>query len=176
MVNLKTFLIFLLSASLTAFSQSGKPQPQAPQGDNPQAPAATEDISGMYSFLKEGEFLEINREEDRVSGYISRMGDRESDRGSFLDQFFDKASIQGQDVSFTTKVLHGVWFEFKGRFERGPGKTKAEDGYYVLRGTLTEFTTAGDKGSSTSRSRHVEFKWLAQPQDGEESKRPPKQK
>ncbi len=130
----------------------------------------------MYSFLGEGEFIQINREEDQVTGYISRMGDQESDRGSFLDQFFAKASIQGHDVSFTTKVLHGVWFEFKGQFERGPGKTKAEDSYYVLKGTLTEFITAEDKVSTTSRSRQVEFKWLAQPQEVEEGKGQPKKK
>lgn len=182
MLNLRTILVLLLAVGLAATGQTGKPptQPKADQKDSahpsPPAPASTEDISGMYSFLSEGEFLEINREEDGFSGYVSRKGDLESDRGAFLDQFFSKASVQGHDVTFTTKVLHGVWFEFKGRFERGPGKTKAEDSYYVLRGTLTEFTTGEDKTSSTSRSRQVEFKWLAQPQDVEESKGQPKKK
>ena len=180
MLNFRTILVFLLAAGLTATCQTGKApaQPKADQKDSAHPPAATstEDISGMYSFLSEGEFLEINREEDGITGYVSRMGDLESDRGAFLDQFFSKASVQGHDVTFTTKVLHGVWFEFKGRFERGPGKTKAEDSYYVLRGTLTEFTTGEDKTSSTSRSRQVEFKWLAQPQDVEESKGQPKKK
>lgn len=176
MLNLKTILVFLLAAGLAATCQTKKTQPQAPQQDGTQAEASDEDISGMYTFINEGEFLQFTREEGAITGYISRMGDRESDRGSFLDQFFSQASVQGHDVSFTTKVIHGVWFEFKGRFERGPGKTKAQDGYYVLRGTLTEFTTGQDKGSSTSRSRQVEFKWLAQPQDVEESKEQPKKR
>jgi hypothetical protein len=160
MAHLKTGLVFLLAAALAAHAQNPS-QPKAAQRDNDQAPA--EDISGMYSFLNEGEFLQINLEPEGVSGYISRRGDLESDRGAFLDQFFSKASIHGHDVAFTTKMLHGVWFEFKGRFDRGPGKSKSDDAYYVLRGTLTEFITAADK--TTSRSRQVEFKFLAQPDE-----------
>ena len=172
----KTILLFVLAAGLAATSQTKKPQPKAPQQDSAQIPAPAEDISGMYTFTNEGEFLQFTREEDVITGYVSRMGDQESDRGAFLDQFFSKASVQDHDVSFTTKVVHGVWFEFKGRFDRGPGKTKAEDGYYVLRGTLTELTSSPDKSSVTSRSRQVEFKWLAQPQEVEESEGQPKKK
>lgn len=171
----KTILVFLLVAGLAAAGQK-KTQPKSPQQDSAQASAPAEDISGMYTFTNEGEFLEFTRDENTITGYVSRMGDLESDRGAFLDQFFSKASVQDHDVTFTTKVVHGVWFEFKGRFDRGPGKTKAEDGYYVLRGTLTELNTSPDKGTTTSHSRQVEFKWLAQPQEVEESKGQPKKK
>lgn len=156
---LRTALLLLLTAALAAHAQNAS-QGKAAQRDSGPPPA--EDISGMYSFLKDGEFLQINLEPDGVSGYVSRRGDLESDRGAFLDQFFSKASVHGHDVTFTTKPVHGVWFEFKGQFDRGPGKTKSEDAYYVLRGTLTEFTTGADR-TSTSRSRQVEFKFLAQP-------------
>ena len=128
--------------------------------------AAAEDISGMYSFLKEGEFVQINLEQNGVSGYISRHGDLESDQGAFLDQFFSEASVHGHDVAFVTKPIHGVWFEFKGRFDRGPAKTKKEDGYYLVRGTLKELTTGADK-KTTTRSREAEFKLLAQPDEGQ---------
>lgn len=128
--------------------------------------APAEDISGMYSFLRDGEFVQINLEQNGVSGYISRQGDLESDRGAYLDQFFDKASVEGHDVFFTTRPLHGVVFEFKGRFERGEAKSKTRDGYYVLRGTLTEVVSNGDK--KTARSREVAFKLLAQPPEESE--------
>jgi hypothetical protein len=143
----------------------GKPAPQ----DAPAVvPHAAEDISGMYSFLKEGEFLQITLEKDAVTGYISRMGDSDSDNGVFLDQFFAKADVQGHDVSFTTRPLHSVWYDFKGKFERGPGKTKADDAYYVLRGTLQELSANGDK-PVIGRSREVVFKLLAQPEDSDEA-------
>lgn len=133
------------------------------------APHAAEDISGMYSFVKEGEFLQISLEKTAVTGYISRMGDSDSDNGVFLDQFFAKADVQGHEVSFTTKPLHGIWYDFKGKFDRGPAKTKSVDGYYLLRGTLKELTYAPDKAVSTARSREVEFRLLAQPDDSDEA-------
>jgi hypothetical protein len=128
-----------------------------------------EDISGMYNFLKEGEFVQINLEKSVVSGYISRMGETETDRGVFLDQFFDTAQIQGYDVSFVTKPLHNVWYEFKGKFERGPGKTKADDAYYVLRGTLKELSLDENK-KTVSHSREVELKSLAEPDEMPDAK------
>jgi hypothetical protein len=126
--------------------------------------ASAEDISGMYSFLHDGEFLQIDLDQNGVSGYISRQGELESDRGQFLDQFFNKADINGHDVSFTTRAVHGVWFEFKGHFDRGNAKVRSDDGYYLLKGTLTQYISDAGK-TATSRSREVEFKSLAQPSD-----------
>jgi hypothetical protein len=156
MIAHKQFVFFFLALFMTSLPLPQKGRPTA----LPATPA--EDISGMYSFLKEGEFVQITLDQNGVSGYISRQGDLDSDRGAFLDQFFSQASVHGHDVTFTTKQVHGVWFEFKGRFDRGPSKTKQEDGYYILRGTLKEFTTGADK-NTTSRSRQVEFKLLGQP-------------
>jgi len=172
MTTLKIIALCFLAACTPAIGQTGKPTPD-PNASvaRPQGPAPAEDISGMYSFLKEGEFVQINLEEGGVSGYVSRLGDLDSDRGTFIDQFFSKASVQDHDVAFTTKPVHGVWFEFKGRFDRGSAKSKADDGYYVLRGTLSEFVTDSNQ-KTTSRSRQVEFKLLGQPQD-EEKEKPP---
>jgi hypothetical protein len=144
-------------------------QNQAAQEDNANAtvPHAAEDISGMYSFVKEGEFLQITLDRNSVTGYISRMGESDSDNGVFLDQFFLKADVQGHDVSFTTRPLHSVWYEFNGKFSRGPGKIKGDDGYYILRGTLKELTSNNADKTVSSRSREVEFKLLAQPDDSE---------
>src|SRR5580692_12886627 len=51
-------------------------------GQNPtenSTPAA--DYSGMYSFLREGEFVQITVEDaGKVTGFVSRYGDSESDR------------------------------------------------------------------------------------------------
>ena len=165
--------IILLALAMSASAQktrakqaaSDSPKPPAVAGNN----AAAEDISGMYSFLQDGEFVQINLDRAGVSGYVSRMGTLESDRGAFLDQFFSKAAVEGHNVSFTTKPVHGVWFEFKGRFDRGTAKTRADDGYYVIRGTLTEYTMDAAKKNTSSRAREVEFKSMAQPEEGENS-------
>src|SRR5690242_17625872 len=117
---MKPYLTFVATV-LLATSVVGQTRVSlAPQAHIEQAKnvnAAAEDISGMYSFLSDGEFVQITLEPDDVSGYISRKGDLESDRGAFLDQFFDTASVKDHDVTFTTRSLHGVRFEFKGRFD-----------------------------------------------------------
>jgi hypothetical protein len=164
------FTVFLLlstvAAAQTGTAMQAKSGPEANNKALAKSTAPAEDISGMYSFLREGEFVQINLEQNGVSGYISRHGDLESDRGAFLDQFFKKASVEDHYVTFITRPLHGVVFEFKGRFERGTAKSKISDGYYVLRGTLTEMISSGDK--KTSRSREVAFKLLAQPPEESE--------
>src|ERR1051326_1728323 len=172
-VDFLTLVIICLAGAAVCQAQGGfavRGQSKAAEQDSRNNAASTpaEDISGMYSFLKEGEFVQINLEKSGVSGYISRMGESESDRGVFLDQFFDKAQIQGHEVSFTTKQLHNIWYEFKGKFERGPGKTKADDGYYILRGTLKEFTL-DEKKKPLAHSREVGFKLLGQPDDSDQT-------
>jgi len=148
-------------------------QLQANQSDSRKAAPPAEDISGTYSFLKEGELVQINLDKDGVTGYVSRMGELESDRGSVLDHVFTTAAVEGHAVRFVTRQVHGVWFEFNGKFDHGPGKTKNQDGYYVLRGTLKEYMVAADK-KVTSRSRDVEFKFMAEPDDDEPPAKPKK--
>lgn len=157
-------LSVVLVFAMAAIAQKTKKE-KAPATPPPASTRTTaEDISGMYSFLKDGEFVQITLDANSMSGYISRIGEMDSDRGEVLDQFFTKASMQGHDISFTTKPVHGIWFEFKGRFDRGAGKSKAEDAYYVLRGTLSEYgSDPSDK--TASRTREVEFRWLAQPDE-----------
>jgi len=125
----------------------------------PQAAApASDDYSGMYSFLKDGEFIQITIEEKGVvSGFISRYGDSPSDKGSFLDQFFKSGNTDGKKLTFTTESIHGVWFTFEGTFQRGSGKKPDDDGYFVVRGTLTRFST-DDQKKTASQVRQVEFK------------------
>ena len=124
-------IVVSLSFALAAQQANPKPNPaSAPGGTTTQ----TEDISGMYSFLREGEFVQVTLEDgDRVSGFVSRYGDSGSDKGTFLDQFFSKASLKDKHLVFTTKPVHGVWYEFDGNVERGPGKTPHDEGFRVLR-------------------------------------------
>lgn len=126
---------------------------------NPPTPAKpAEDYSGMYSFQREGEFVQLTVEDEgRVTGFVSRYGDTESDRGAFLDQFFKEGKLDGTKLTFITDTVHGVWYDFKGTIERGAGKTLAEEAYYVMKGTLTEYRTDADK-KVTSKSREVQLK------------------
>src|SRR6478672_5634181 len=68
------------------------------------------DMSGMYTFLREGEFVQLTVDDGKLSGYVSRFGETESDKGQFIDQFFDKTSLVGDRLTFNTKIVHGVWY------------------------------------------------------------------
>ena len=96
-----------------------------------------------------------------VTGFVSRYGEGESDKGAFLDQFFRSGKLENAKLTFVTETVHGVWFEFKGTVERGEGKNPGDEGYYVLKGTLTQSTTDSDKKVS-SHSREVLFKMFPQ--------------
>jgi hypothetical protein len=129
-----------------------------PKGQN----SVGADCSGMYSFLRDGEFVQVTVEDQRrVTGFVSRYGDSESDRGVFLDHFFKSGKLDGNQLAFTTETVHGVSFEFRGTVERGEGKSRSDEAYYVLKGTLIENTTDETK-KTASRSREVALKSFPQ--------------
>ena len=134
--------------------------------NNSQAPAADPKeqraYSGMYSFLKDGEFVQLTVEDGGgITGYVSRYGNGDSDKGAFLDQFFKTGKLDGNKLTFTTEVVHGVAFDFQGTVERGDGKNPGDEAYFILKGTLTENISDANKKVS-SRSRPVVLKMFPQ--------------
>ena len=124
--------------------------------------SAGNDYSGMYTFLKEGEFVQVTVEDQgRVTGFISRFGEGESDKGAFLDQFFKSGKLDSNKLIFTTEIVHGVSFDFKGTVERGDGKDPGDEAYFVLKGTLTENVSDVNK-KVTSHAQNVTFKMFPQ--------------
>ncbi len=146
------FALMLAGAQAKLEGQSRAPSPETSGAD----------YSGMYSFLRDGEFVQITVEDQgRVTGFISRYGDSESDRGAFLDHFFKQGKLDGNRLAFTTEIVHGVWFEFRGTVERGEGKSRGDEAYYVLKGALVE--NASDEAKKTSsHSREVALKSFPQ--------------
>jgi len=150
----KASAMLLLLSSFLSGQNTGQQPPV------PKKPA--EDYSGMYAFVQDGEFVQVTVEDaGRLTGFVSRYGDLESDRGVFLDQFFKKAKLDGKKLSFTTDTVHGVWYEFKGTVERGEGKNLGDEAYYVLKGTLMQYNTDANK-KTVAKSREVSFKSFPQ--------------
>ena len=150
--------IFALCAAAAGFAQVQKQR--APAEDPAQ-------ISGMYSFEHEGEFVQVTVEirsakADQtkplaVTGFISRFADTESDRGAFLDYFIAKGALDGNKITFQTKTVHGISYGFTGVVSRGVAATRDKDGYYEIRGTLTQNTVSQDKIVS-ARTREITMK------------------
>src|SRR4051812_44922819 len=99
-------VLFLLPSLLLAAPQS--------------ASSPADDYSGMYTFLREGEFIQVTIEEaGRVNGFISRFGDSENDKNEFLDQFFESGKLDSNHLSFTTKKVYRARFPFFGTIRGG---------------------------------------------------------
>lgn len=144
---------FLTLSFLTSMAQDSK---------TPAPAQAGAEYSGMYAFLRDGELVQVTVEDQGlVTGFISRYGERESDRGAFLEHFFKTGALDGNKLTFTTNSVHGVWFEFRGTVELGEGKKPGEEGYYVLKGTLIQSETDENK-KTTSKSREVALKSFPQ--------------
>lgn len=112
--------------------------------------------SGMYSFLRDGEFVQITVEEGHVIGFISRYAAPEGE-GGFVNHFFKSASIDSDRLAFNTETVNGVSFDFRGTIERGDGANRSDEGYYVIKGSLTETTSDKTKKTSSTTSE-VAFK------------------
>ncbi len=155
------FLTVLLPGALAAQNAEPK-QSQA-------TPVPGAEYSGMYSFLRDGEFVQITVDSPgHIIGFVSRYGDSDSDHDVFLDHFFKSAKLDGNKLTFTTENVHGKSFEFHGTIERGEGKNHNEEAFYVLKGTLTEDATDAARKTS-SQSHEVALKSFPQdmaPQDG----------
>jgi len=157
--RLKTLLATLVCLAAVTLAQAGSSSAAQPSTNAPAASIG--DFSGTYTFLRDGEDLQINVQNGKLDGYVTRYGETEDDKSVQLQHLIEKSSLTGDAVSFTTDKIHGVWFEFKGKVRRGDGKTAANDGYYILEGTITRYETGADK-RTTAKSRQVQFRSLPQ--------------
>lgn len=165
-LGLLACLLFVIPvASLDSHAQRTSHKKSKSSAQAPAVQASVPDeISGMYTFLREGEFVQITVENGKLSGFVSRYGERESDRDAFLDQFFSKASLAGNHIEFTTKPVHGTWYEFSGDVNRGDAKTPDKEGYWIIRGTLKQ-CDRDEAGQVAAKSREITMKSFPQEEE-----------
>jgi hypothetical protein len=108
------------------------------------------EASGEYT-LGSGEVVDVELQPDRLSGFITRLGDRESDQGTPLTFFFATSRLSGQQLAFTTRQIHGVWFSFEGTIVRGNARSRDQQGFYLLEGRLV----LHDVATQTQQARMV---------------------
>lgn len=121
-----------------------------------------DEASGTYALSQEpGEVIEIilNGEGNdcRLQGYLTRLGDGESDRGASLTYFFQQTSVAPSQLQFSTRQVHGVTWSFTGHIDRGSVQQPSQKGYYYLAGTLIEHFSTGE-----SQARRVSLPLLPQ--------------
>ncbi|HUY81443.1 MAG TPA: hypothetical protein VMU92_06935 [Acidobacteriaceae bacterium] len=106
------------------------PQTQAAKGYST-LPARA---SGEYELDDDGSIVQITIQDNRLTGYITKMQD-----SAALTLFFLKTSIQGSRVSFITSTVHNMHYIFKGEIVRGNAATPDQRGFYQMVGELTEY-------------------------------------
>ena len=105
-----------------------------------------ESATGEYMLDETGSVVQITIENGILDGYISRVIEGQT---TALTYFFDRTTIDGNHLTFSTKQVHGLWYSFDGTIVRGDAPTKQETGFYRLKGTWVMHTDAG-KSQSTS--------------------------
>lgn len=161
----------LLVLILNGFSLAGQTTSTASLGD----------ITGMYSFLHEGEFVQITLDQlptaeivkVPVTGFVSRLGANESDKDQILDLWIKTGALDGDRITFTTKPIHGLWYEFDGRVHRGDAKSKDKEGYVVIDGTLIEHNI-DRRGKASAQKRQISMRSFPNLDEGEIQGAPPK--
>jgi hypothetical protein len=127
-------------------------------------PVMPEDASGLYRFSDDksqrmgnfGEGIQISEQFGEVSGYVTISPD--NGHGKVATFFLSRVSGGNGHLSFDTRQVHGVWYSFDGQIFRGSGATAADEGYYMLSGTLT----LHDEGKKTEQPRKIALKLTAQ--------------
>lgn len=147
---MKRYRILFLSLLLSTFVGSATAQNAAGAGS-----AVLPDVSGLYSFLHEGEYVQLTLNDAVLSGFISRYADDQQQ--TFVNQFFRKASWDGRTLSFETRPAKDVWYAFSGVVTIAQNKKPEEEGYRTLRGTLTTWWKDAN-GKEISKTEAVEFR------------------
>ena len=133
-ISIVLFLLTTVAFAQTTPSLHSRNQPE-PRPATPQTQGHStlpESASGEYVLDDHGSVIQITIEHDHLTGYVTQM-----DGDAALTLFFDKASIDGKKLSFTTKKVHGLQYEFRGAIVRGEAPDLSSTGYYLLTGELT---------------------------------------
>lgn len=93
-----------------------------------------ERASGEYALDESGSVVQITIEHNRLSGYVTKM-----DGGTALTLFFDHTTVDGNRLTFDTKIVHGMKYSFAGSIVRGDAETATESGFYKLAGDWTTY-------------------------------------
>jgi len=171
-IGLAPVLVFLAALSGAAPQQpaspSLQPRPKSAPDERPvvvllndAASILPEDASGLYRFGDKvsmlGEGIQIDEQFGDVTGYLTTKSAAEGGK-TLVGYFFSRVEGGGGELNFTTKAVHGVWYSFEGKVVRGPGLSRAQDGFYLLEGVLIDHDDAGQ----TTQRQTISLKLTAQ--------------
>jgi hypothetical protein len=132
----------------------------------PQGAEKIDDITGKYQFLSADDTLGILDEEGMLKGYIEVLqGEEESD--TVLTYDITSGSRKKDHVEFKTNTIHGRYYRFSGKVERGSGRGPDDPDYLRLVGDLEAVTIKGDSGQESVEKKHLILKSLGKSESNE---------
>lgn len=127
----------------------GTVQPGGPEGKQKGTSSLPASAQGEYMLDETGSVVQITIENGILDGYISKLTDQQT---SALTYFFDRTTINGNQLTFTTRQVHGIWYSFDGAIVRTDVPSKQETGFYRLKGTWVIHDEATKNGSTSTVS------------------------
>ena len=105
-----------------------------------------ETATGEYMLDETGSVIQITIDNGVLDGYISRVIEGQT---TALTYFFERTTIDGNRLTFSTRQVHGIWYSFDGAIVRGDAPSRQETGFYRLKGAWV-MHYGPDKSQSTS--------------------------
>ncbi|HZT71527.1 MAG TPA: hypothetical protein VFC10_17500 [Terriglobia bacterium] len=122
-----------------------------------QSSSGVSDITGDYEFLHPYNTLALLQEDTILKGYIDVLqGQSESD--AILSYPIDNGDRKGDQVEFTTRKIHEMYYHFSGIVRRGNGKKPGDPDYLELAGELQTVQNNSVTNQQTVDRRQVVFK------------------
>lgn len=134
-VFLTVLLLVAIATAQTPVLRKRAGEPAQPQTDAaPGYSTLPDNASGEYDLDDKGSVVQITIQDNRLTGYVTKMQD-----SAALTLFFLKTSIHGSRLSFTTGTVHNMHYAFKGQIVGGNAATPDQNGFYRMVGELTEY-------------------------------------
>jgi hypothetical protein len=113
------------------------------------------EATGFYRFRDDAQGVRIVSHDGAISGYLLKFGKGISDKDMVLGfDFSEVAGIRNQ-LHFTTRQVHGVWYGFEGKVVQHRGWNHYDQANYILQGTLTEH----DEAQQTTQSAAIRLRY-----------------
>ncbi|HTV06436.1 MAG TPA: hypothetical protein VME86_13800 [Acidobacteriaceae bacterium] len=115
-------------------ARTAEPAPAPQTQATPGYSTLPANASGEFQLDDNGSVVQITIQNNRLVGYVTRI-----EGSAALTLFFDKTSLEGSRITFTTYPVHDLHYGFKGEIVRGHAASPDQTGFYQMVGELTEY-------------------------------------
>jgi hypothetical protein len=113
------------------------------------------EAAGFYRFRDDAQGVRIVSHNGEISGYLLKLGKGSIDKDMVLGYDFSDVAGSRNQLHFTTRQVHGVWYGFEGHVVQHRALSKDDQTNYILQGTLTEH----DEAQQTTQSAAIRLRY-----------------